>query len=199
MRRWMLGAGALGRPRGMVWGGCGRCTGVASGRGQGQKWWAGADQAPTELMQLRGQLSGPGRHNLSSPGVALGSTRGFRQETQTRSQKHMSFWRRSHQVLWSWPGRGAYLWGEVQGGGRECWRGQGSEHQGLHPGEELRPPSPRPRPEQASDAGRAHWPAGCSSIFTYSSKQAFLLVTASAPSPPFVTAFLTVHLLHLSF
>ena len=29
--------------------------------------------------------------------------------------------------------------------------------------------------------------------------EAFLLVTASAPSPPFVTAFLTVHLLHLSF
>ena len=107
-------------------------TGPDSGRGQGQKWWAGADLAPTELTQLRGQLSGPGRHNLSSPGVALGSTGGVRQETQTRSQKHMSFWRRSHQVLWSWPGRGAYLWGEVQGCGRECWWGQGSEHQGLH-------------------------------------------------------------------
>lgn len=107
-------------------------TGPDSGCGQGQEWWAGADQAPTELMQLRGQLSGPGRHNLSFPGVALGSTGGFRQETETRSQKHMSFWRQSHQVLWSWPGRGAYLWGEVQGGGRECWRGQGSEHQGLH-------------------------------------------------------------------
>ena len=106
--------------------------GPDSGRGQGQKWWAAADQAPTELTQLRGQLSGPGRHNLSSPGVALGSTGGVRQETQTRSQKHMSFWRRSHQVLWSWPGHGAYLWGEVQGCGREYWWGQGSEHQGLH-------------------------------------------------------------------
>ena len=107
--------------------------GPDSGCGQGQKWWAGEDQAPTELMQLGGQLSGPGWHNLSSsPGVALGSTGGFRQETQTRSQKHMSFWRQSHQVLWSWPGRGAYLWGEVRRGGRECWRGQGSEHQGLH-------------------------------------------------------------------
>ena len=93
----------------------------------------GRTRLPQSSCSLWGQLSGPGRHNLSSsPGVALGSTGGFRQETQTRSQKHMSFWRQSHQVLWSWPGHGAYLWGEVQRGGRECWRGQGSEHQGLH-------------------------------------------------------------------
>lgn len=78
-------------------------TGPDSGTRSGSGWWAGADQAPQSSCSSGGSclgLDGTTCPSWSCPG----STGGFRQET--RSQKHMSFWRAKPPgplvLAWTW-------------------------------------------------------------------------------------------------
>lgn len=95
---------------------------AAVGRGPGGQ--EGGGQAPAELIWLKGAaVWALNWSTRSSSGWDWGVLGSFKLEPVmcfSELQRCMDFWRKSHQVLWSWFGCGAYLWGEAQGGGCEC-------------------------------------------------------------------------------